>query len=215
MNRIVDFVECRALPPDATACLDVPSLGPSYAYLLGMYLGDGMITAAPRRVFRLRIVLDKRYPYIIEQCAEAMREVSGTAAGSTRRVGCFEIYSNWKHWVCAFPQHGPGPKHLRSIVLAPWQQDLVNALPRSFLAGLIHSDGCRAINRVWRPTREGRKQYQYPRYFFSNASSEIRTMFTSACLSIGIECRRTNERNLSVARRDDVALLDSFIGPKR
>jgi hypothetical protein len=159
-------------------------------------------------------VLDQKYPRILERCAEAMVHVSGTAAGRVKKVGCFELYSNWKHWVCAFPQHGPGLKHLRSIVLAQWQQDLVQALPKSFLAGLIQSDGCRAINGVWRPTRAGPKEYRYPRYFFSNASPEIRELFAQACAQIGVACRRTTERNLSVARRDDVALLDTFIGSK-
>ena len=111
-------------------------------------------------------------------------------------------------------KHGPGPKHLRSIVLAPWQRDLVRAYPASFLTGLVHSDGCRAMNRVRRPTLGGIKEYAYPRYFFSNASTEIRAMFAESCAQIGITCRTTTERNLSVARRDDVALLDTFIGPK-
>ena len=64
-------------PPDTTACVDVRWLGPKYVYLLGLYLGDGMITQAPRRVFRLRIVLDQKYPGIIDRCAEAMKDVSG------------------------------------------------------------------------------------------------------------------------------------------
>jgi hypothetical protein len=47
-----------------------------------------------------------------------------------------------------FPQVGPGPKHLRKIELAPWQWQLVERHPRELVKSLIHSDGCRAINRV-------------------------------------------------------------------
>jgi len=57
-----------------------------YAYLLGMYLGDGCISRAPRGVFALRIVLDRKYPGIVSECARAMGAVMPTS-----RVG---IYSH-------------------------------------------------------------------------------------------------------------------------
>jgi hypothetical protein len=70
-------------------------------------------------------------------------------------------------------------------------------------------------NRVRRPTRKGgHRSYQYPRYFFTNASEEIRALFSEACARIGVDCRRTTERNISIARRESVLLLDSFVGPK-
>src|SRR6476661_1144214 len=47
----------------------------NYAFLLGLYLGDGYIAAHPRGVFRLRIVLDERYPEIIERCVTAIRSL--------------------------------------------------------------------------------------------------------------------------------------------
>ena len=213
--RVVHSVVCAADPPDATACLDAPALGSAFAYLMGMYLGDGMLTLAAKRIWRLRIVLDQRYPLIIEQCVAAMEYVSGNKAGRVQKVGCIELFSNWKHWPCAFPQHGPGPKHLRSIELASWQEDLVRAYPKSFLTGLIHSDGCRAINRVRRPLLGGVKSYEYPRYFLSNASSQIRAMFAKTCARLGLRTGPANWRNLTVARSRDVAFLDTFIGPKR
>ena len=40
-----------------------------------------------------------------------------------------------------FPQHGPGRKHERPIVLAAWQDEVVRAHPGHFLRGLLHSDG--------------------------------------------------------------------------
>jgi hypothetical protein len=198
-----------AIPPDTTVCVDPRWLGPKYTYLLGLYLGDGMITLAPRWVFRLRIVLDLKYPGIIERCADAMKDVSGLAAGTAKKVGCVELYGNWKHWVCAFPQHGPGPKHKRSIVLATWQQELVRAWPGFFVAGLIDSDGCRVMNQVQK------RKYSYPRYMFSNTSPEIRAMFGMACDLLGVKWRQANACNLSVARRESVAILDRHVGPKR
>lgn len=55
----------------------------------------------------------------------------------------------------------------------------------------------------------------YPRYHFSNVSPDIRAIFGRACDALGIEWRPHNRRNLSGARRDRVALLDAFVGPKR
>ena len=86
----------------------------SYSYLLGLYLGDGCISRHPR-AWRLRIVLDDKYPGIIEHCRAAMDALMpGQRAAVLRRVSnCTEVslYSN--HWPCLFPQHGPGRKHLR------------------------------------------------------------------------------------------------------
>jgi DNA-binding transcriptional regulator WhiA len=39
----------------------------SYSYLLGMYLGDGCVSAN-RRSFQLVVVCDAAYPNIIEDC---------------------------------------------------------------------------------------------------------------------------------------------------
>jgi hypothetical protein len=65
------------------------------------------------------------------------------------------------------------------------------------------------MNRVW-----GGK-YAYPRYFFSNRSADIHAIFRHACDLLGVRWRQNNEWNTNVARRDDVAFLDTFIGPKR
>jgi hypothetical protein len=191
--------------------VDPLGLGGEYVYLLGLYLGDGMLTDAPRRVWRLRITLDERYPGIIERCKAAIEQVSVRNAGAVKRPGCFEIYSNWKHWFCVSPQHGVGPKHTRPIELEEWQRWAVAQYPHELLTGLIHSDGCRVINKV--VTRG--KPYEYPRYHFTNHSDDILRLFTDTCQLIGVECRPNNRWNLSAAKRHSVALLDSFIGPKR
>jgi hypothetical protein len=185
----------------------------SYAYLLGMYLGDGDISRYAR-TWRLRITLDAKWPGIISSCESSMRAVF-----PQNRVGCFRpdrsancvvvgVYS--KQAVCLFPQHGEGPKHLRRIGLSDWQRQLLRERPEDFLRGLTHSDGCRFVNRV----RANGKTYEYPRYNFTNASDDIRSLFTATCDQLGVEWRQMNQRNISVARSASVAHLDEFIGPK-
>jgi hypothetical protein len=189
-----------------------------YAYLLGMYLGDGCISLCPRGVFKLRIVLDQRYPNIIDECARAMRDVRTSrtmAVGRVLNTGCVELYAYWRHWPCVFPQHGLGPKHLRRIGLNPWQQRILEEHPHWLLRGLIHSDGWRGMNLVRRPLKGGIKSYAYPMYQFDNTSSDIRAIFCASCEVIGVSWRQMNERTIAVSRRADVERLDAVIGPKR
>jgi hypothetical protein len=118
-------------------------------------------------------------------------------------------------WLDAFPQHGPGPKHLRPIVLTDWQRAVVDNHPREFLRGLIDSDGCRTISRFKTKLPSGRvAEYAYARYFFSNLSADIRGLFCEYCERLGIRWSLSNPRNVSVSHRASVALLDEFVGPK-
>jgi len=182
---------------------------PAYPYLLGLYLGDGSLTACPRDVYKLRVACAERYPQLIRYCELAMAEVLPNKVGKIRTPDerCWEVYSHSKHWPCLFPQHGPGRKHERKIELTTWQQELVDLDPRPLVRGLLHSDGCRVLNWV--------NETPYPRYHFSNVSADIRGIFGRACDQLGIEWRPNNQSSLSVARRGSVALLDSFVGPKR
>jgi hypothetical protein len=184
----------------------------AYAYLLALYLGDGCINEVKENVFKLRITLDLKYPGIIEECMTAILAVRGAAAGKVLRVGCFEVYSYWKHWHCLFPQHGAGPKHHRRIELEDWQFVSTRAHLDLFLRGLIHSDGCRGINTV---TNKTGRRYSYARYMFTNYSSDIRGIFCAACDDYGVGWRQMNWKTISIARRSDVEHLDQIIGPKR
>jgi hypothetical protein len=190
--------------------------GSAYAYLLGIYLGDGTISRHRRNVYRLRIFLDARYPGIIDEASAAMGEVMPNNTVSRQlklwkgRPSLYEVHCHSKQWPCLFPQHGPGMKHTRPIFLADWQELICMEHTEPFLRGLIHSDGYRGMNPV---TSHG-KRYEYPRYQFSNASCDIRDIFCAACRHIGVEARRMNARNISIAKREHVARLDEFIGPK-
>ena len=109
-----------------------------------------------------------------------------------------------------------GRKHLRPIELSNWQHEITHAHPRELLRGLIHSDGCRTVNKFKTKLPSGRvARYAYPRYFFSNLSEDIRRIFCEHCELVGIRWTQSNPRNISISHRKSVALLDEFIGPKR
>jgi hypothetical protein len=190
----------------------------SYAYVLGLYLGDGSISHCPRGVVRLRVALDSSYPGIINECANGIETLligRKLTAGKVACLGCTQVNSYWKHWPCVFPQHGVGPKHLRPIQLAGWQVQIVETQPHLLLRGLIHSDGWRGLNRVRRRWRTGSASYAFPQYQFTNYSEDIRRIFCSACDSFGVAWRQMKWNTIAISKRADVAKLDEIIGPKR
>jgi len=156
----------------------------AYNYLFGQYLGDGHLVTT-----------------------------SGTRPGLVRRrnsARVITVQSYWTHWPCLLPQHGPGYKHTRSVHLASWQQQLVAIDPWAFIRGLVHSDGCRALNRV----RVKGREYHYPRYFFANESTDILEIAGWALDLVGVEWRFNRRNSISVARRTAVRRMDEHIGPK-
>jgi hypothetical protein len=194
-------------------CEDGP-LDQSYAYLLGAYLGDGHITLHRRGVHALSLYCSDDWPGIMDAVEAAMREVIAVGVCRVPRTGCTEIKSYSKHWPCLFPQHGPGMKHTRPIVLEPWQEDLVDQHSGPFLRGLFHSDGCRITNWARRKTAGEARRYEYPRWFFTNKSTDILGLCSTSLDRLGIAHRFPRPDTISVARREAVAALDAVVGPK-
>lgn len=124
------------------------------------------------------------------------------------------VTSYSRHWPNLFPQHGPGKKHERVIALEPWQQEIVDTHPWEFIRGLIHSDGCRITNGTTRLVAGEHKRYEYPRYFFTNLSGHIIRLFTDTLDQVGVDWTLANARNVSIARKVSVALMDTHAGPK-
>jgi hypothetical protein len=185
----------------------------AYAYLLGMYLGDGCIYRSRNGMCVLKVSLDAAYPGIVTSAREAIVAVRGGGlphAARDKHCACIVITSYWRAWSCLFPQHGRGRKHQRPIELVDWQRALVDAAPEAFLRALMHTDGWRGLNRV----RTKGRDYAYPRYQFSNRSADIRRLFTDVCDQLGVAWRPWGRSHISVAHRDAVATLDRFIGPK-
>jgi hypothetical protein len=164
------------------------------------------------------VACDAAYPGIIEECCAATaltllpRRVHRNPVKGSR---CVRVVAASPRWPEAFPQHGPGRKHDRKIELVPWQREIVDRFPHELVCGLLHSDGCRTINRFKTELPSGRvAEYAYPRWFFSNRSGDIRALFCDTCDRLGVRWTRSNARNISISHRDSVALLDSFVPAK-
>ena len=204
-----------ARPPELSRCSrcrpipGIPGDPASYAYLLGLYLGDGhLVTKA--KVPVLRICCTNSWPELIDLCENAMLAVLAKKVQRVQKNGCVSVQSYSIHWPCLLPQHGPGHKHERPIRLMEWQTPLIDSNHGSFLRGLFHSDGCRVTNRI----RRGEKVYEYPRYNFSNESADIMSLCQASLDALGISWSMCRRNMLSVARREAVAELDRHVGPK-
>jgi hypothetical protein len=206
--------------PAASCCrcgasLELPRDISAYAYLLGLYLGDGCISAQKREgVYALRIACANRWPKLSDECVEAVRRVVPNRVNRNPGVGCHYVTAYSRHWPHLFPQHGTGPKHWRRIALQAWQQQIVDEHPGRVLRGLFHSDGWRGTNVIHRTVAGQVCAYRYPRYLFSNQSADIMRICQDALDQLKIAWRMNNTFSLSVARRDAVAALDLYIGPK-
>ena len=141
----------------------------------------------------LSIFCADTWPGVRAEVAAALSAVlPASKVSSVQRIGCAAVKSYSTHWTCLCPQHGPGKKHERPIVLEQWQQEIIDAYPGPFLRGLIHSDGCRMMNWA-RPVAGEMKRYAD---------------------RLGIAYRRPRSGQVSVARREAVAALDGWVGPK-
>jgi Homeodomain-like domain len=183
-----------------------------YAELLAVYLGDGCISASAR-TSRLRISLDAKYPGIIADTTALLSRcfphnpVGEVGAHGGRMVNV-SLYCS--HLPCLFPQHGPGMKHERPIVLESWQQNIVDAAPWLFIRGCIRTDGCCFINRTG--------AYEYRSYDFTNMSKDIVNLFVRACDGVGVFTRTTGggSRKWSVRiNRRRVAKMVEQVGLKK
>jgi hypothetical protein len=178
-----------------------------YAELLGIYLGDGHISQLARAQ-RLRVFLDAAHPTVVDETQALLTRCfpENRVGRGTRHHGRMVVLAvHSRHLTCLCPQHGPGKKHERRLVLEPWQQALVEASPWRFLRGCIRTDGCAFINRTGR--------YEYLSYSFCNLSADLLELFASTCESVGLRPRLT-ARDVRINRRADVALMVEHVGLK-
>ena len=158
---------------------------------------------------------DQSFPGIIADVTALIQRVHrGGKVCHVKAPGAIVVQNCWNHWPCLFPQHGPGRKHERTLVLEPWQRELVEQHPADFLRGLFHSDGCRVKNWATRMVAGEKKRYDYPRWQFSNNSADIMGWCQEALDLVEVPWRQSSWKLLSVSTKAGGARLDDLIGPK-
>lgn len=117
----------------------------SYAFILGVYLGDGCISKTHKAdIFRLRIALDIKYQNLNNEIITELKKIFPNNKVNYMRVGetngcVISLYST--NLLKLFPQHDIGKKHERQIVIEDWQNHIINEYNEDFLKGLIYTDG--------------------------------------------------------------------------
>ena len=186
-----------------------------YSELLAVYLGDGSISTHPRTQ-RLRVALDLKYPGIIADVRALLEQCFPyNNVDEVQSIGCVHVSLYSTHLSCIFPQHGPGMKHQRPIILERWQREHVETEPWPFIRGCIRTDGCAFINR----TNVHREQpYEYLSYQFSNMSGDIVGLFVDACSAVGVftrlNCDARGRWDVRINRRASVELMVEHVGLK-
>ena len=182
---------------------------PHYAYLLGLYLGDGHISKYAR-THRLRVSLGNAHPDVIDRCVVAMQAVfPENKVGKVKKAGDavdVSVYSTGLPEI--FPQHGPGRKHDRKIALSDWQVGVVSRYREAFIAGLFDADGCEYIQKV----KTGGKLYTYSYRSFTNKSLDILGLFNTWS---GVPSRLSHRSDgvcvLSITKAGYVEAFDKMI----
>jgi hypothetical protein len=87
--------ESRASCPRCSDNPALPEPPADYAYLLGLYLGDGCISASGdpvKGVWKLRVMCPDAWPGLMQECARAMRAVRpGNKVMTVHKQGCTEV----------------------------------------------------------------------------------------------------------------------------
>ncbi len=115
------------------------------AYIVGIALGDGNLSSPNKRVTRLRISCDERYPAIAEEIITALKQLlphNKVSIVRRKHQNCFDIsvYSKaldeWMPW-----KVGQGSKAKQEARVPVWIRK--NQLyTEECLRGLIQTDGC-------------------------------------------------------------------------
>lgn len=172
-----------------------------YAYLLGLYLGDGYINKT-ERTYRLRLALNSVHHLdVIERAKKRLGMIfPNNKIGIVNVTGsnCINLSVYSSSLVNLFPQHGVSFKHTRSINITDEQEKIIHEYKDYLLCGLHDSDGCKYTDR-------GNEYYQ-----FTNISNDIISIYLN-CLSKNDIKYRLYPKNVRVRRKEDVEKIASIL----
>jgi hypothetical protein len=210
--------DCGTLVDSCGACgrpahrpADLP---PEYIYLLGLYLGDGCISAHRRGVYRLRVILDlatrapstrARERFVLSTRADGSIDSS---AGATSPGGRNTPMSRCR------PTRRRGPACSRSTV--PGASIIGGSSSPSGNASCCSASATApawpgALRRL--PVHEHRASVATPALLVQQPLGRHQGIFCDACDLLDLHWT-TAGHTIYVSRKADVAVLDEFIGPK-
>jgi intein-encoded DNA endonuclease-like protein len=182
----------------------------AYAYILGLYLADGVVTNNPRTK-RLRISLHSENDLrVIEKCIHNLKLLfpeNKTTPHKRTKSKCVDVSLYNSKLNEYFPQCGVGPKHTRKLELVNWQKEIIHSNLKDFLAGLFDGDGSFYMNR--------KRNVMCAQ--FTNKSQDILQWCKSGLDSIGIEYCETYPKSkngtgvLLIQNQVDVEKLTNFL----
>lgn len=152
-----------------------------YAYLLGLYLGDGCIRLKHRNIYVLKISLHRAEIDFKTSATICLNEIfpdNKILYEYPNRTNVTIVYIYSIFIPLLFPQHGPGRKNSRQIVLHQWQEKILKTNNNFFITGLFDSDGCGTCQSTKKIIGGVVKYYKYLKYSFSNTSTDILNLFT-------------------------------------
>ena len=113
------------------------------AYVIGLAIGDGNLSNPNGRATRLRISCDSRYPHLIDNIIDALREIfpNNKVNTITRPSNCIDVsvYSNKLESLLGWKAN-LGPKFKQSVSVPTWILK-ENYLIKHCLRGLFETDG--------------------------------------------------------------------------
>ena len=86
--------------------------------------------------------------------------------------------------------------------------------PSIIVSVRLVGDGCRISNWTHHRVPGRLKRYEYPRYVFTDKSTDILGLCAEALARLDIAFTRPRTDTISVARRSAVAALDLHVGAK-
>lgn len=196
-----------------------------YAYLLGIFLGDGCLSKDKKNVYRIRVSCDAKYTGIIQKIQSTIEHIL-----PNNKVGlvihemnkgipsCIDVCCYSKDWVLLFPFYKPGRKHTYKIQLEEWQERIIKDYPKEFWLGLFHSDGSRYIS-TQKPCKKHSNIYSHTCYNFTQKSKDIMNLFIWCSGLLGLETKARMRSDgscyvVSIYKQKYVAFLDTFAGAK-
>jgi hypothetical protein len=205
----------RQDPPRCPRCHGRPLDERAYAYLLGLYLGDGHLILGKNGVWLLSITCCDGWPGLMEQAWLAMPAVMPAAkvfAAQERVVPTSRAHPS-TGCACSRRMGLGGNTSARSSWnrgrSGSWRSIPVTS-PAAFFTptAVVRSTGSGG------PVKDGDRWHEYPRYFFVNHSADILRLCGEALDQLEVMWRFSKPTTISVARRRSVARLDVFVGPK-